>query len=106
VTSGTAQGEINNQINTVTKLQSLVNRLGRDRAFAAELLALSKKNDTSGIAALWSKEMSGGQFQVRELKDWYFWGIFEDTAGCKYEVCFGTGCKGAPIQPMGCRVSR
>ncbi len=99
--SAAARAEIDTQINTVTKLQGLVSRLGGDRALAGQFLSLSKKNDKIGLATLWSKEASGGTFQVREVKDWQFWGYFVDTAGYEYEVCLGDGCKGAPITPLG-----
>jgi len=100
--NATARAEINSQINTVMKLQSLVNRLGRDRAFAGQVLSLSKKNDKTGIATLWSKEVSGVTFQVLEIKDWYLYAVLEDFDGCRYTICLGANCKGAPITQDGC----
>jgi hypothetical protein len=44
--------------------------------------------------------VSGGTFEVREVKDWYIYAIVK-ADGYLYEVCLGEGCKGAPITLLG-----
>jgi hypothetical protein len=93
------RADLNNQITALTRLQPLMSRLGQNRSFAAQVLDLSLKNDKPGLAALWEKEAAGCKFQIREIRDWWFYGVFE-VDGHLYEVSAGSDTS-FRITPLG-----
>lgn len=81
-----AKAEINLQVDGLMKIQALYDRMGRDRAFASQMLALSLKKDNAGLGALWQQEIPGSKIQIREIKDFNAYVVYE-VNGYLWEAC-------------------
>lgn len=72
--------------------QAITARLAQDRAFAAKVLDLAKKNDKQGLAALLKTVAPSSQITVKEIQDFCIANTLCTQSRC-YDLCIGDCCK-------------
>ena len=72
--------------------QAIAARLSQDRAFAASVLELAKKDDKVGIANKIATVASGSQITVKSIRDFTL-DITICSKGICYELCMGDDCR-------------
>jgi hypothetical protein len=72
--------------------QSITARLAQDRAFAARVLDLAKKNDRTGLAALLKSVAPSSQITVKNIQDFCISNTLCTQRRC-YDLCIGDCCK-------------
>ena len=74
------------------KAQAITSRLAQDRAFAASILELAKKDDKVGIANKLATVAPGSQITVKSIRDFSLDITYCDRSVC-YGLCIGDDCK-------------
>jgi hypothetical protein len=72
--------------------QAITARLAQDRAFAAAILELAKKDDKTGIANKLVTVVPGSQITVKSIRD-FTMDITICTKSLCYNLCIGDDCK-------------
>lgn len=72
--------------------QAITSRLAQDRAFAASVLELAKKDDKVGIANKLATVAPGSQITVKSIRDFSLDISYCDKSVC-YALCIGDDCK-------------
>lgn len=72
--------------------QAITTRLAQDRAFAASILDLAKKDDKLGIANKLAAIAPGSKITIKSIQDFTL-GITVCTNSKCYDLCIGDNCR-------------
>jgi hypothetical protein len=85
---------LNGYLQTLRELQAVHNRIATDKSHATKVLELARKNDRSGLAALFKKDAPSTQVEVTDVKDFTVTATYKRADGSTVIVCVSNslGC--------------